>query len=170
MLSVLYDDYSNLNELFDEIYKENKSKYIYISHSNSNKSSYNKIVSINNKDNIEKLILNTITKVSNNNYKINPSNYYIEFHKYFVNGKTKSFFDFHKDDGGAVSYKTVTCIYYLKKDNTIQGGDLEIKNETIINIESNMLVIFNGNISYRVTKMDGNGIRKCIVIQFERLK
>jgi hypothetical protein len=60
------------------------------------------------------------------------------------------FFDFHEDDGGAVSYGTVTCIYYLTKDNMINGGDLEfkiIKNINKIDIESNMLVIFTGDLT-----------------------
>ncbi len=170
MISVLYDEYSNLNELFDEIYKENKSKYLYISHAKSSKQKYNKIVTTNSQENIKNLILNTQKIVTDNNFKINPSNYYVEFHKYIVNGKTKPFFDFHEDDGGVTSFKTVTCIYYLEKDNTIEGGNLEIKNETIINIDSNMLVIFNGNLTHRVTMMNGHGIRKCIVIQFERVK
>jgi len=158
MLSVLYFDYSILNEVFDDYYKENKSKYINISKADFNKEA------------IKELIQNTIKIVFNNNFKINPSKYYIEFHKYIVNGNTKPFFDFHEDDGGVVPFNTVTCIYYLEKDNTIEGGDLEFKKYKIINIDSNMLVIFNGNLTHRVTKMNGHGIRKCIIIQFERLK
>lgn len=169
MISVLYDDYSNLNILFDEIYKENKSKSIYVSNSNSHKQKYNKIVSTNSYENIQQLIINTQKIVSDNHFNINPSRYYVEFHKYFVNGKTKPFFGFHQDDGGAVPYKTVTCIYYLTKNDTIEGGDLEFKNKKVIDIKQNMLVIFNGNLKYRETPMDGNGILKSIVIQFERL-
>jgi hypothetical protein len=170
MLSVIYNEYSDLNELFDRIYKENKSKYICVSYTDYNyKQKYNKIVTTHDKENIKYLIMNTQKIVIDKNFKINPSNYYVEFHKYIVNGKTKPFTDFHQDDYGAVSFKTVTCIYYLEKDSSIEGGDLEIKNETIINIDSNMLVIFNGNLIHRVTMMNGYGVRKCIVIQFERL-
>jgi hypothetical protein len=157
MISVLYDDYSYLNEVFDDYYKENKSKYISISRKDCNKEA------------IKELIKDTVKIVNNNHFKINPSNYHIEFHKYIVNDKTKPFFDFHEDDGGAVYYNTITCIYYLEKDNTIEGGDLEFKKYNIIKIESNMLVIFNGNLTHRATIMNGNGIRKSIVIQFERL-
>jgi hypothetical protein len=77
MISILYDDY----------YKENKSKYIYIIRKDFNKEA------------IKELIQNTIKIVSNTRFKIDPLEYYIEFHKYFVNGNTKSFFDFHKDYG-----------------------------------------------------------------------
>ncbi len=157
MISVVYDDYSNLNELFDDYYKEKKSTYIQISKKDNN-------------EKIIEFIQNTVKIVSNNNFRINPSKYYIEFHKYIVNGKTKPFFDFHEDDYGVVSFNTVTCIYYLEKDNTIEGGDLEFKKHKIINIKSNMLVIFSGNLTHRVTLMNGTGIRKCIVIQFKRLK
>ena len=31
-------------------------------------------------------------------------------------------------------YNTVTCIYYLIKDNTIEGGDLEFEKYNVINI------------------------------------
>ncbi len=158
MISVLYDDYSNLNEVFDDYYKENKSKYISISQKDFNKEA------------IKELIQDTVKIVNNNHFKIDPLEYHIEFHKYIVNGKTKPFFDFHEDDGGAVIYNTVTCIYYLEKDNTIEGGDLEFKKYYIIKIESNMLVIFNGNLTHRATMMNGYGTRKCIVIQFQRLK
>ncbi len=169
MISVIFDDFSHLNDLFDKNHHENKSKYINILLLNNNKEIFDKNVNIDTKETIRELIKNTQKILHDNNFKINPSNYFIEFHKYVVNGKSKPFFDFHEDDGGNVSYKTVTCIYYLMKSNTINGGDLEFKNDKIINIESNMLVIFNGNLTHRVTMMDGIGIRKCIVIQFERL-
>ncbi len=173
MISVLYDDYSNLEQLFDEIYTEKKSKCIYVSRSNSNKQKYNKIVSTQSYQNIQQLIINTQQILSDTHFTINPSRYYLEFQKYFVNGKTKPFFDFHQDDHGIVSYNTVTCIYYLTKDNTIEGGDLEFKDkivEKVIEVKQNMLVIFNGNLQHRATPMDGTGVRKSIVIQFQRLK
>jgi adenylate kinase family enzyme len=169
IISVFYDDYSNLNELFDEIYKSKKSDYIYVSHSDLYKEKYSKIVSPQNQEKIRKLILDTKKIINDTSFAINPARYYVEFHKYFVNGKTKPFFGFHQDDGGAVPYKTVTCIYYLTKNDTIEGGDLEFKNKKVIDIKQNMLVIFNGNLKYRETPMDGNGILKSIVIQFERL-
>ncbi len=154
MISVLYDDYSNLNKLFDENYKYNKSKNMYIKNTNKD---------------MHELIQNTIKIIDQHYFDINPLRYYIEFHKYIVDGKIKPFFDFHQDDHGAVNYKTITCIYYLQKDITINGGDLEFKKHGIINIKSNMLVIFSGHLTHRPTIMNGNGIRKSIVIQFQRL-
>ncbi len=159
MVSVLYHDYSYLNELFDEINKENRSNCLHIS-----KSIYK-----NNQEKLKELIEYTAKIVTDNHFNIDPSNYYIEFHKYFVNGKKTPFFNFHQDDGGAVHYNTVTCIYYLIKDKTIEGGDLEFEKYNVINIESNMLVIFNGKLMHRATIMNGSGVRKSIVIQFERL-
>jgi len=174
MISVLYDDdYSKLNILFDKIYQPKKSNYVYVSYSTSKKEKYNKKIDIDmdNKTYLKQLIQNTQNIASSHNFNIDPNNYYVEFHKYFVNGKTIPFTDFHEDDYGAVSYNTVTCIYYLIKNDTIEGGDLEFKNKDkgIIKIDPNMLVIFNGNLVHRVTKMNGSGIRKCIVIQFRRL-
>ena len=60
---------------------------------------------------------------------------------------------------------------YFHINNIKFNYDLEFKNKDkgIIKIDPNMLVIFNGNLVHRVTKMNGSGIRKCIVIQFRRL-
>ena len=77
MVSVLYHDYSYLNELFDEINKENCSNCLHIS-----KSIYK-----NNQEKLKELIKYTAKIVTDNHFNIDPSNYYIEFHKYFVNGK-----------------------------------------------------------------------------------
>ncbi len=170
MISVLYNDYSNLNDLFDTIYLKNKSNYIYVSSKFSEKENYNKIINITNQDKIKELIQHTTKIIDQHYFNINSSQYYIEFHKYSVNGKTKAFFNFHKDDRGAVQYNTITCIYYLQKDETINGGDLEFKKEGTISIKSNMLVMFSGNLTHRPTTMNGIGIRKSIVIQFERLE
>ena len=90
MVSVLYHDYSYLNELFDEINKENRSNCLHIS-----KSIYK-----NNQEKLKELIVKTAKIVNDNHFNIDPSNYYIEFHKYFVNGKKTPFFNFHQDDGG----------------------------------------------------------------------
>ena len=87
MISVLYDDYSNLNKLFDENYKYNKSHNMYINHSMVN--------NINNED-IQELIQNTIKIINQHYFIINPSRYYIEFHKYLVNGKKNHFLIFIK--------------------------------------------------------------------------
>jgi hypothetical protein len=170
MLSVIYDDYSSLVDFFDNIYGDSKKNCLIISDLHKTKEYYHKSVNTSNKENIKKLIQNTVKIVTSNGFKINPSRYYVEFHKYNVNGKTKPFADFHEDDEGAVYYKTVTCIYYLTKSDTVIGGDLEFKNERIINIDSNMLVVFNGNLTHRATTMYGIGVRKSIVIQFERIE
>jgi hypothetical protein len=169
MLSVIYDDYSGLVDFFDNIYGDSNKNCLIILDVHKTKEYYHKSVNIGDKENIKKLIQNTVKIVGDNGFKINPSMYYVEFHKYNVNGKTKPFADFHEDDEAAVNYKTVTCIYYLTKSDTVTGGDLEFKNEKIITIDSNMLVVFNGNLTHRATTMYGTGVRKSIVIQFQRI-
>ena len=44
MVSVLYDDYSYLNEVFDDIYKETKSKYISIVQKDFNKEAIKELI------------------------------------------------------------------------------------------------------------------------------
>ena len=59
-----------------------------------------------------------------NKKNYNLSRYYIEFqHRNCgFEKKCKRTFDWHEDDYGAVKYKVITIIYYIRKDNTIKGG------------------------------------------------
>ena len=123
-----------------------------------------------NKTYLKQLIQNTQNIASSHNFNIDPNNYYVEFHKYFVNGKTIPFTDFHEDDYGAVSYNTVTCIYYLIKNDTIEGGDLELfrggsMEGPFEKAERNQgcVFIFPSYTMHRVTPVT-KGIRKSFVL------
>ena len=169
MTKVLYNNFSYLTTLFDELYKVDRNDcFSIMNYENGNVRHFNDTDDI--KEKVISVIKDTVKIVEKTDYTINPEKCYVELHKYVVNGKTEPFFDFHEDDYGGVNYKTVTCIYYLRKDETIVGGDLEFMFESTIKIEPNMLVIFNGNKTHRVTTMDGHGVRKCMVLQFERLE
>jgi len=177
MISVINNDNYDMIEFFDDIlykikeeYKNEYDSYCeYITTKIHEYAEYHEVLNDIEENILEKIIKKTANFVQEKKFVINPSKYYVEFHEYHVNGRLEPFFDFHKDDNGGVSFNTVTCIYYLVKDISIKGGDLEFENDRTIKIVSNMLVIFDGNLSHRPTIMNGKGLRKSIVIQFERL-
>lgn len=126
---------------------------------------------INNNNNIynmlDKLIDNSRRILLENNFNIDPHQYYIEFQRYNVHGKTKNNFDWHNDDKGAVLYNVCTLIYYVTKSDTIIGGNLQFKKFGIL-VKPKIAVMFNGDIAHKPDEMDGEGQRDLIVIMFRR--
>ena len=57
------------------------------------------------------------------------SKYYIEFQQRNCGFEKKCnrSFDWHEDNYGAVSFAVYTIIFYIRKDNTIKGGNLEYR-------------------------------------------
>ena len=93
------DDF--INEYFDEETVEFRPKLINLNSEISN------------------LILDTKKLMEQNKFKINEERFYVEFHKYNIQGQYQPMFDWHEDDNGAVNYNVCTCIYYLHKDENI---------------------------------------------------
>jgi len=85
----------------------------------------------------------------------------------------------HYDDFNAVSFETITIIFYLKKDTTTYGGRLFIYDDDaldklsepkyLIEVETDSVLVFYGNILHAVEPLGGSGIRDCIVVQIPRL-
>ena len=97
------------------------------------------------------------------------SQYYIEFHQRNCGfeKKYKRTFPWHEDDYGAVSFKVYTIIYYIRKDHTIKGGNLEykFKNKNYIQqIKTGQILCFNGNLQHRPEICSGIGCRDSIVV------
>ncbi len=114
-------------------------------------------------------ILNdSIKMLKNNGYKFDPSIYYIELQRYNVNNKTKPRYDWHVDDDGPIKGNVISLIYYLRKDDTIKGGDLAFFRKKI-KVNENMVITFKGNKYHRATDMSGYGVRDSIVVMFKRL-
>ena len=107
---------------------------------------------------------------------IDKTKFYIEFHKRNSGFEKKNFgewFDWHKDDYAAVPWKGYSVIYYLRKDNTLKGGDLEYKLDKtrhIHNIKAGDILQFKGNISHRPQATTGFGCRDIIVVFIKRTK
>ena len=97
------------------------------------------------------------------------SQYYIEFHQRNCGfeKKYKRTFPWHEDDYGAVNFKVYTIIYYIRKDHTIKGGNLEykFKNKNYIQqIKAGQILCFNGNLQHRPEICSGIGCRDSIVV------
>lgn len=101
--------------------------------------------------------------------KYDLSHYYIEFQQRNCGfeKKCKRTFDWHNDDYGVVNYNVYTIIYYIRKDNTIKGGNLEyiFENKNYIQqIENGRILCFDGNLKHRPEICSGIGCRDSIVV------
>jgi hypothetical protein len=124
--------------------------------------------------------------LSSLDFFVNPSECMIEFWSYNANGgKVSTTLAFHEDDYGVLNDRVDTVIFYTRKDDTLQGGNLKIEEnlkrykilfgfgklhstqEKIIEIKSNDIVVFNGNLSHQPEDVYGIGQRDCIVVQFK---
>lgn len=124
--------------------------------------------------------------LSSLDFYVNPSECMIEFWSYNASGgKVSTTLDFHEDDYGVLNDRVDTVIFYTRKDNTLQGGNLKIeenikqykilfgfgklhkKQEKIIEINANDIVVFNGNLVHQPEDVSGNGQRDCVVVQFK---
>lgn len=96
------------------------------------------------------------------------SKYYIEFHQQNCGfeKKNKRIFDWHIDNYGAVNFKVNTVIYYLRKDITIKGGNLEyiLEKNYVQPIEDGKILCFDGNLKHRPEMCSGFGCRDSIVV------
>lgn len=81
--------------------------------------------------------------------------------------KVKRTFDWHRDDHATIGYKVYTVIFYLRKDETIKGGNLEYKlgKQTYTQkTGTGDVVCFNGSIYHRPEVCSGMGCRDSIVV------
>jgi hypothetical protein len=135
-------------------------------------------------ENVGNLLNITYKFLDDHNYTYNPDKYYVELHSYCaIGGKVEVPFAWHQDNYGAWDEKVISVLYYLDKDSTIEGGNLlytdnktdpdsitsvckrkkvDIKK---IETESNMLVMFNGDLWHKPEDVDGYGIRSLLIVQ-----
>lgn len=116
---------------------------------------------------LDNLIKNSKKVLLDNNFKIVPEQFYIEFQRYNVQGKTTSSFSWHIDDDGPTRYNVCTLIYYLHKSETIIGGNLQFKQFGVL-VKPDMAIMFDGNVLHKPDEMDGFGQRDLIVVMFRR--
>ena len=165
------DEYKKIYDIFDS--KIIKQKY--------DKENYTQITKVYNSRNISKLndddkYIRDIANeyLENAGLQQNINHFMIEYWRYRLFGEKKSHtFDKHRDSFGALNDGVNTCIFYLRKDKTFRGGDLEIydkgnifTSKLIQTIKpNNNILCFDGDVYHKVTDFEGFGIRDCIVVQ-----
>ena len=122
-----------------------------------------------------KPILNKALNIlkENNICNFDSTKYYVEFHQRNC-GFEKSNYqwsDWHYDDYGSVNYEVYTVIFYLRKDLTVKGGNLEYKLNKKLNIHNvnvGDIVQFYGNLYHKPQPTSGFGCRDIIVVFIKR--
>lgn len=107
----------------------------------------------------------------------NKQRFMIEYwrHRLFAENKTH-IFSKHRDSYGPILAPVNTCIFYLRKDKTFKGSNLEmwglygrfIKKPIHTFETDNKIVLFDGAVLHNVQPYSGFGIRDCIVVMFSR--
>lgn len=119
--------------------------------------------------------------LQNSNLDVNPDNYMIEYWRYRCFGDVlNSKLIRHTDSYGVLNCPINTCIFYIRKDKTLHGGNLNLYgyginsyylvNKPIKTIESNnnKVICMDGDIVHSISSFQGFGIRDAIVVQFEK--
>jgi len=166
------DEYKNINNIFTkEIEKRQYDKQNY---TNISKIYTKKTLPTINIDN--KYIADIANEyLENCGLQQNQNYFMIEYWRHRLFGENrKHTFSKHRDSFGALYDGVNTCIFYLRKDKTFKGGDLEIygigdifTTKLLQTIKPNFNILcFDGDVYHKVTDFSGFGIRDCIVVQF----
>lgn len=111
----------------------------------------------------------------NNITNINKKHSYMEFHKRNSGFEKKDFgtwFEWHKDDYGAVPWKCYSVIFYLRKDHTLKGGNLLYKLDGVEHtapISTGAILQFKGDINHCPEPTTGFGCRDIVVVFIKRV-
>lgn len=121
-----------------------------------------------------------IHHLANAGLEVNPHQFMIEYWRYRCFGdKLGASLPRHKDSYGTMLCPINTCIFYIRKDPTLKGGNLNIYSNSpirlvsaypaeIVESTSNKIVCMDGDITHSITPFEGFGIRDAIVVQFEK--
>ena len=170
------EEHARLSEIFNEVIskaKYDKQNYTQITRQfNVNGTSETKL-----KDNeiyIRDLAYRLLESVG---LQQNKGRFMIEYwrHRLFAENKSH-IFSKHRDSFGPILAPVNTCIFYLRKDKTFKGSNLEIYGlqgrlvrKPIHTFETdNKIVLFDGSAFHKVLPYSGFGIRDCIVVMFSK--
>lgn len=108
-----------------------------------------------------------------NNKNYDKNKYIVEFHQRNCGFEKKKYdcSDWHIDDFAAFNCRVYTILFYLRKDKTIDGGDLEYildGNKFIHNVKNGDILHFSGNIKHKPQATGGFGCRDIIVVFIKR--
>jgi hypothetical protein len=131
------------------------------------------------------------TLLTHSGFKINPDICKIEMYFYDIKEGEKgtTVFAPHMDDDSHRSITVETCIFYIQKDKTLIGGNLDyyIPNEQHklkwynkifenygdkheLNTTTGTVALMSGNMYHCPQDYSGHGKRNCIVVQFKSLE
>ena len=134
-----------------------------------------KLISNNAEKELVKPILDKALNIlkENNIYNIDPTKYCVEFQQRNCGFEKKKYkwSAWHYDDYGSVNYKVHTIIFYLRKDKTVRGGNLEYKlNNKLFThyVKLGDIVQFSGDIYHKPQPTSGFGCRDIIVVFIKR--
>ena len=116
--------------------------------------------------------LEILDKFNYFNYNINK--YEIQFHQRNSGFEKKpcEYFAWHEDDYEVGNMPVYTILFYIRKDKTIKGGDLEYKinkKKNIHIVNEKDILCFPGNIKHYPQPTYGFGCRDLIAIFIERI-
>lgn len=129
-----------------------------------------------------KEIYNTIQPILDRSIKILRSNnitdfdltrYCIEFHQRNCGFEKKKYqwSAWHSDDHAAINYRVYTILYYLRKDRTVAGGDLEYiidGTKLVHEVTSGDILQFKGDVQHNPQATSGFGCRDIIAVFIKR--
>lgn len=111
-----------------------------------------------------------------------PNKFFIDFHQRNCSESEKekhSWSVWHKDDYSTLNEKVYTILFYIRKDKTVKGGELLIKNSLstvfktkydTIKIEEGDILLFKGDLLHKPTPTWGFGCRDLIGVFIKRKK
>ena len=104
---------------------------------------------------------------------VDKNEYYIEFHQRNCGFEKKKhqWSHWHTDDHSSINSKVYSVLFYLRKDVTVKGGDLDYKiNKTIYThkVKPGDIVQFRGDLQHMPQSTNGFGCRDLIVCFIKR--
>lgn len=102
------------------------------------------------------------------------SKYNMEFHQRNCGFEKKKYqwSTWHKDDYATTSFKVYTILFYIRKDSTVDGGNLDYiidntQHKYVVNAGN--VVVMRGDVRHKPEATSGFGCRDIIVLFIKRL-
>jgi hypothetical protein len=170
-------EHSKLTEYFEKTItkkpKYAKQNYTKILKTYDNRD--NKISLTEQEEYIRNLAYDYLTSIGLNQ---NKNHFMIEYWRHRLSGETKKshLLPTHRDSFGVILAPVNTCIFYLRRDPTFRGSQLQLwglygrfASRPLYTIEpDNKVLMFDGGVFHKVLPFSGFGVRDCIVVQFSR--
>ena len=141
---------------------------------NKNNETQNLVPKKSNIDIVKPILDKSLNILKDNNiYNYDQNKFCIEFHQRNCGFEKNEYqwSTWHYDDDGPFNFKVHTVIFYLRKDKTVKGGNLEYKinrKTEVYHVKSGDIVQFPGNMYHKPQPTYGFGCRDIIVVFIKR--